>query len=943
MKIKLILNGKKKTFNENPMKSLAKILRESGLLSIRTNCDGEGTCGACSVILNGVKVNSCQVRFGQLSDGDDIFTAEGLAKGRELHPIQRAFLKAGVVQCGHCTPGMMLAVKEMLDNCENPDMEDMKDYLSGNLCRCTGYKQYFDVLKYLKDENPGQPKTFRDDLRIVGKPVEKVDGPRLVKAEPSYVGDMVTPDALIIKVKKSPYPHAFIKDIDTSEAEELEGVELIVTYKNGPSKPYNTAGQGYPEPSPYDFHLVDRTMRYYGDRVAIVAAVSEEIADKAIELIKVEYELLPAVFSPFDAKKPGAVLIQDRDISVDPLPIGQDPKTNRAAHNAGGIGDVEKGLQEADVVVERDYGSHRVQCTPMETHRCFGYIENGRLTLRASTQVPWHLRRIIANILDIKENQIHIIKERVGGGYGSKQDLVIEDIVAWVVWQTGKPAYHEMTREEEFVNSRVRHTMFFRVRAGAKNDGTITALDIREVSDTGPYGNHCLTVPMNACSKSLPLFKCENMRYDVSTYYTNNVISGAYQGYGAPQGSFAIQMAVAELAHKLGIDQLELLRKNMVEKGYHLEILKSLGEGQEGIAQVISSCGLKECLDRGAELIGWDKPLVSDKPYIKKGRGAAIIQQGSGLPGIDSANAEIKMLGDGTFMILMGGTDLGTGLDTLAVKVSSETLCCDFDRFSIISSDTDVTPFDVGAYASSGTYFSGMAVYRAALDMKSKLLEKGAELLKTDLKNVKIEYPGFVTDGTSKLSYAEISAATQCGTGSGQIIAEGNFTTEEAPIPYGAHFAEVSVDTRTGEVVVDKYYAVQECGTPINPELALGQVYGGVVKSIGHCIYEEMKFDNKGKCLNPNFMDYKVPMIRDLPEEFKCELIEVADHLGPYGGKSVSEISTNGAAPAIGIAIYNATGIWMQEWPFTAEYVYKALKENKDVPHLYDFTTGMKK
>lgn len=943
MRTQVRLNGKTRTLESDPMTALSEVLKAEGLLSIRTDCDGTGACGACSVIVNGVKKNSCQVRFGQICEGDDLLTAEGLASGRELHPIQKAFLDAGVVQCGHCTPGMMLAVKEMLDKCPDPTIEDMKDYLSGNMCRCTGYKQYFDVLRILKSQAPEDEKSFRKDLRIVGKKQRKVDGPKLVKAEPAYVADMVTKDALRIKVKKSPYPHAFIKDIDVSEAEALEGVELVVTYKNAPSKPYNTAGQGYPEPSPYDFRLVDRTMRYIGDRVAIVAAVDEKTAEKAIDLIKVEYEILPALFSPFDAKKPGAVLIQDRDISVDPLPIGQDPKTNRAAHNDGGIGDVEKGLKEADFTVTRDYGSSRVHCTPMETHRAFAYMENGRLVLRASTQVPWHLRRIISNILGVKENRIHVIKERVGGGYGSKQDLVMEDIVSWVTWNTGKPSYYEMTREEEFLNCRVRHTMFFRVRVGAKKNGKITAIDIKEVSDTGPYGNHCLTVPMNACSKSLPLFKCENMHYDVSTYYTNNIISGAYQGYGAPQGSFAVQMAVAELAKKLGMDQLDVLRMNMVEKGYHLEILKSLGEGQEGIAQVISSCGLKECLDRGEELIGWKTPLVSDSPYIKKGRGAAIIQQGSGLPGIDSANAEVKMFADGTFLVLMGGTDLGTGLDTLAVKICSEMLCCDFDDISIISSDTDVTPFDVGAYASSGTYFSGMAVYRAALGMKESLLSNAARLMGCDVGKCSLQYPGKVVCGGKSMDYAELAAKTQCGNGVGQLSAKGNFTTEEAPIPYGAHFAEVSVDVRTGEVKVDKYYAIQECGTPINPELALGQVYGGVVKSIGHCIYEEMKFDKSGKCLNPNFMDYKVPMIRDLPENFKCELVEVDDHLGPYGGKSISEISTNGAAPAIGIAIYNAIGIWMQEWPFTAEYVYRAIQRNEDKPLLYDFETGMKK
>lgn len=926
MDMKITLNGRKIVLTVDPLEKFSEVLKRQGLLSIRTNCDGQGYCGACSVIINGVKKNSCQIVAGQVEDGAQVLTVEGLSKGRELHPIQNAFLEAGVVQCGYCTPGMVLAVKELLDHHPDPTVDEMADFLSGNICRCTGYQQYFDVLRILKKQRSQNSPEFREELKIVGKPMQKIDGPRLARAAKSYVGDMVTPDALIIKVLKSPHAHAKIKSIDTSKAMELDGVHLITTHEDAPKQPYNTAGQGYPEPSPYDFRLVDSVMRYVGDRVAIIAADTKEIAEKAMELIEVEYEVLPAVFSPFEARE-GKILVQDRDISVDPLHIGQDPKTNRAAHNSGGIGDMEKGFAEADVIVQRDYGSSKVQCTPMETHRCFGYIENERLVLRASTQVPWHLRRIVAKLLGIRENQVHVIKERVGGGYGAKQDIVMEDIVAWVTWQTGLPSYYEMTREEEFVNTRIRHPMYFTIRVAAKNDGHLTALDILEVSDTGPYGVHCLTVPMNACSKSLPLYKCENMHYDVSTYYTNNVISGAYQGYGAPQGSFALGMALAELAEKLGIDLLEFIRMNMVEKGFMLEILKSLGEGQEGIAQRISSCGLKECLDRGAELIGWDTPLESSEDYIKKGRGVIIIQQGSGLPGIDSANAEIKMMGDGTFMVLMGGTDLGTGLDTLAVKVCAEMLCTDPENFSLLAADTDVTPFDVGAYASSGTYFSGMAVYRAALDMKDRLLTSAAELLKCDKSILSLDFSSRIVGGEREITFKDISAFTQSGSGIGQIISKGNFTTEEAPIPYGAHFAEVSVDMRNGNLTIDKYYAVQECGTPINPELAVGQVYGGVVKSIGHTIFEEMRFDSKGNCLNPNFDEYKLPMIRDLPKEFRCELIQVDDHLGPYGAKSVSEISTNGASAAIGIAIYKATGVWMTQWPFTPECIYEVLKK----------------
>jgi putative selenate reductase molybdopterin-binding subunit len=927
MEITIKLNGKQKTFTTHPDEHVADLLRRHGLLSLRQNCDREGTCGACSIILDGTQVNSCLLLTGQV-DGREILTVEGLTKGRELHPIQEAFLAAGIVQCGHCTPGMILSVYDLLSRKSTPDRADIQDALSGNFCRCTGFEQYFGAIaSLLPGAEKKKTKTFRDDLRLVGKPLPKVDGPRLVKAMPSYVEDMVAPESLIIKILGSPHAHAIIKNISTEKAEALPGVHLVVTHKNGPMIYYNTAGQGYPEPSPYDRRLVDEKVRFVGDRVAIVAAETAEIAEEALSLIEVDYEVLKPVLSPEEAAREGAPLIHKRDTSIDPLHIGQDPEKNIAAHAAGGIGDLEKGFNEADVIIERNYKSSLVQCTPLETHRVFTYMENDRLVIRASTQVPWHLRRIVAKVLGIKENRIHVIKERVGGGFGAKQDIVLEDVAAWVTWHTGKPAFFKMTREEEFITSRLRHPMEFTIRVGAKKDGTLTAIDMKETADTGAYGVHCLTVPMNACSKSLPLMKCDNMRYHVTTYYTNNLIPGAYQGYGAPQGNFALQMALAELAEALNMDQVEFLKKNMVEKGYRLEILKCLGEGQEGIAQNISSCGLKECVERGVELVQWGQKVEHKEPYLKTGKGAVLVMQGSGLPGIDSANAMVKMMGDGTFMLLIGGTDLGTGLDTMAVKVAAETLASDPGDFSLLAADTDTTPFDVGAYASSGTYFSGMAVYRASLAMKEEILKVASEVLKCPAEELKLDYPSTVMGPRGKVTFAEIAHKTQSGAGRGQLIATASFTTDEAPIPYGAHFAQVTVDTRTGKITVDRYIAIQECGTPINPELAVGQVYGGALKSIGHSLYEELLLDKSGKCLNANFLDYKVPMIRDLPGQFKAELIQVDDHLGPYGAKSTSEISTNGAAVALAVAIHNAAGIWIREWPFTAEKIFYALRE----------------
>ncbi|HON44160.1 MAG: molybdopterin-dependent oxidoreductase [Planctomycetes bacterium] len=934
MKIQFTLNGKKCNWEVKPSDKVHNLLRSKGYLSVRVGCDAQGMCGSCAILLNGKLVNSCLLLAPQL-DGKEVSTAEGLADGRKLHVIQTAFLDAGVVQCGYCMGSMMNATKELLSKTLEPTREQIQNALSGIFCRCTGYEQLYQAvdlaakrLRKYTMEGTLHPE-YANHLRWVGKATQKVDGTKLVTFEPAFVEDMVQPNSLHVYLLKSPHAHAYIEEMDISEAESMEGVAYILSYKNAPTTYYSSAGQGYPEPSPYDKRVMDRTVRYVGDRVAAVAAESFEQAKAAAEKIKVQYKILPACLSIAEASKEGAPQVNVREEYCDPLPIGADPTKNIAASTSGGIGDIEKGLEEADVIIENTYITKPVQCTPLEPHICYTYLDNDRLIIRASTQVPWHLRRVIATLLDIPETKVRVIKEKLGGGFGAKQDIVLEDIAAWITWQTGKPVYFRYNRAEEFISSRIRHPMEITIKLGAKKDGTLTAINMEVLADTGAYGAHCLTVPMNACSKTLPLFTCPNIHYNVKVYYTNLPIAGAYQGYGAPQGSFAMQVACAELCNKLNIDLYDFLQKNRVYEGYHLEILKSLGEGQEGIAQKISTCGLEAALKRGYELIEWNKKEVSDDPNIKIGKGAVIIQQGSGLPGIDAANARIDMNLDGTFQLLIGGTDLGTGLDTMAVKIAAECLQVDVSHFAIIAADTDVTPFDVGAYASSGTYFTGSAVFNTAKQMKEKILQAASEYLQEPIQNLSLEFPHKVISTTGKeVQYAQLSAHAHSGVGKGQLTAAAGFTTEEAPIPYGAHFAQVSVNIRTGEIKVDKYYAIQDCGTPINPDLALGQVYGGVMKAIGHSLWEEMKYDENGKCINPNFLDYKVPMFKDIPTDFKVELLPILDDpLGPYGAKSIAEISLNGSAGVLAIAIHDAIGIWIRDWPFTPEKIIQRLKQ----------------
>ncbi|HAP44541.1 MAG: molybdopterin-dependent oxidoreductase Mo/Fe-S-binding subunit [Spirochaetes bacterium GWD1_61_31] len=951
MKTSFILNGRTVAWEVEPAETLLAVLRRKGLVSVRNGCDGEGSCGLCAVLLEGRLVNSCQLLALQV-DGSRVYTVEHYGQDRGLSIVQRALIDAACVQCGYCTPAVVLALHELLERSARPTKAEVRDALSGTLCRCTGYEQFYAAARIaaarLLDPayvEPAGPE-FRPDLVHVGKDRDKVDAAGLARGERAFVEDRVDATACHLLVLPSPHAHAWVKSIDTAAAEAMPGVVSIVTHQNCPDQVYTTAGQGFPEPSPHDQRMFPRKLRYVGDRVAAVLAESLDEARAALAAIKVEYEVLQPVLSIAAAKASGAPIVHHGEVSYvvgnppagssvkgdgrdDPIiyqfPLHADPHRNLAASVADGIGDVEKGFAEADVVIERSYKGNRVQCTPLEPHVVYAKVDGGRLVIHASTQVPWHVRRIVSRVIGISENKVRIIKERVGGGFGAKQDIVVEDLAGWLAWTTGRPVFFRYDRAQEFSASRTRHVMEISVKLGAKQDGRLTAVQMVLDADTGPYGQHCLTVPMNAISKSLPLVLCDNARFEVKSYYTNLSPAGAYQGYGAPKGSFALQTALAELAAELGMDQLDLLEKNRVRSGSTIEILRSLGEGRPGAAVTLGECGLGEMIRRGREAFKWSMPRPAAEPGWKSGQGAVIIQQGSGLPGLDAANAELRLLADGTLLLLSGGADLGTGLDTVTAKAAAEIMGLDMEDVAVISGDTDITPFDKGAYASSGTYFSGNAAVRAAEDLRAKCLAVAAGLLGEPVEDLRLVPRGIVRGKQGEISLAKLAHLSIQGEGHHELCGYGNFKTDHAAFPYGAHFAQVAVNERSGQVVLKRYHAYQDCGTPINPALALGQIYGGVMKAVGHSLYEEMLYDPNGKPLNTGFLDYKIPSVFEVPEDFHIELVPVADEVGPFGGKSVSEISLNGAAPAIAIAIHDAVGVWCREWPFTPERVLKAL------------------
>lgn len=954
-KVVLTVNGKKHSTTCEVNDSLRSVLVRLGYSSVRDSDDREGFAGSDTVIVDDVPVYA-NLMLALQADGTSIRTAEGLGTSRNLNIVQQAMIDAGVVQSAYNAPAAALLLTWLLERVDNPSKTQIDEVLSGIFIRDTGYEHYYLAVKLAVERmQTGSYKSeispsFREDLTYVGKPKSKVDGPQLVAGEPSFVEDRVLPGYHAMVLLRSPYAHAYITKIDTSEALKMDGVVSIITHENCPDVFYMQAGQGNPEPSPHDRRLFNRKVRHVGDRVAAIVAETEEQARAARDAIKVEYEVLKPVLTVEEAMEEGAPLIHNgiveyragapKDLDeynkkADPrdgkviyqFPLHSDIRRNIASAAHGQIGDVEKGFKEADVVVERTYQTSQIQCTPLEPHICYAKIDGGRLVLHASTQVPYHVRRIVAWVCQIPENKIRVIKERVGGGYGSKQDILVEDLVGYATWITGKPVLYRNTREEEFIANSTRHPMRVTVKMGGKKDGTITAVYMDVRANTGPYGNHCLTVPMNACSKTLPLLKVDNMKFDVITYYTNIAPTGAYQGYGAPKGSYALMTCMAELAEQLGVDYYEMAMKNKVEPGYMLEILKGLGEGREGNVVPVGSCGLDEALVKGAEMIGWGKKETSDDPDWKIGKGFAMIQQGSGLPGLDHSNAWAKLLTDGTFQIFSGGADLGTGLDTISAKMISEAFCVPLDKVTVTSGDTDSCTFDTGAYASSGTYFSGGASYKAAQDLKNNLLDEAAYQMQESVEDLVLRAPGEVysTKTGKTLSYAKLSHDALTGTGRGQVMGKASFTTSHNSIPYGAHFAQVAVNVRTGQIKVQKFYALQDAGTPINPELALCQMYGAVLKSIGHTLYEQMILDENGVCLNPTLSDYGVPMISEKPEDFKAVLIDINDEVGPYGAKSISEIATNGAAPAIAIAIHDAVGVWMRNWPFTPEKILKEM------------------
>lgn len=785
---------------------------------------------------------------------------------------------------------------------------------------------------------PVAPLSFErpEKFKQVNHSLEKIDALGLVCGVQKYVQDIDLKDMLHVKVLGSPYAHARIKDIDIKEAEKMPGVVAVYTYKNvytnGLKKvARTTAGQGWPEPSPYDTFLLDEKVRYVGDRVAIVAAETEEIAVEACKKIKVKYEVLEPVFDLEKAMTSKSIIHDEKEACV-PVPIFYDPKHNHCSHVEAHVGDIEKGFKEADVVLERKYYPHYAQHCPIEPHVCISYLEgNDRLVLRSSTQVPFHARRITSQTLGIPIKNIRVIKPRVGGAFGTKQEVLLEDVCGLVTMRTRRPCRYVLTRAEEFMESRTRHPMMVKIKMGCKKDGTMTALSMRIISNTGAYGSHALTVLSNCGSKVLPMYKAENMEFIGDTVYTNLPVGGAYRGYGATQAAFGTESMMDEMAEALGIDPIEFRKMTHIQEGGTSPIFKALGEGREGVDMAIGSCGLDEAIDKGMKLIDWKKKYGNHGTGTKRrGLGMCCLMQGSSIPEVDMGSIFIKMNDDGSFNMLLGATDLGTGSDTVLAQIVAETIGCDLKDIVVYSSDTDMTPFDVGAYASSTTYLTGGAAITTAKKVREQIIAVAALKMGEKVEDITIEKGVCYGKGKKQsVTFEQVCRYAMYENKQFQIGAIGSHISHASPPPFAAHFAEVEVDTETGKVELLNYVAGCDCGTAINPQLAEGQIEGACMNGISFALTEEYMFDENGRMQNNTFGNFKIWTMKDMPK-LQCFLVNTYEPTGPYGAKSVSEININGALPAIANAIYDAVGVRLTHPPFTAERVWKAMQEKKN-------------
>ena len=751
-------------------------------------------------------------------------------------------------------------------------------------------------------------------MKVVNKPLRKKDAMQLVTGQPVYMDDMIPEGCLCVKLLRSPHANAIVESINTAAAMKVPGMERIFTWEDVPQdgRRYTQAGQTYPEASPYDRLVIDRHVRFVGDVVAIVAGEDEKCVEKAMRLIKVKYKVLEPLLD-FTKAKDNPILVHPEDNWESLSPVGADNKRNLCAHDECGNGDIDAVLADCDIVIDHVYHTRACQQAMMETFRTYCSIDPyGRLNVLSSTQIVFHTRRIIANALHIPKSMIRVTKPRIGGGFGAKQTSVCEVYPAFVTWKTKKPSKIIFSRYESQIASSPRHEMELHVRLGATKDGIVRGIDLYTLSNTGAYGEHGPTTVGLSGHKSIPLYgKAEAFRFVSDVVYTNHMSSGAYRGYGASQGLFAVESAVNELADKLGIDPFVIRQRNIVREG---DVMPAY------YGQVNTSCALDRCLQAVHDNIGWDEKYpVRDMGNGKvRSVGMCMAMQGSGITSVDVGSASLKINDDGFYTLSIGAADMGTGCDTILAQIAAEVLDCPLDNVTVLGADTDSSPYDSGSYASSTTYVTGKAVEQCAEQLKQKICQVGAGLLGLDERAVVFAGDAVTSeDGTQRATLAQIAAASQCGSNTA-LEAVVTHSSEISPPPFMVGAAEVEVDLETGEAQVIRYEAAVDCGTPVNPNLARVQAEGGILQGIGMALTENVTYDDRGMPQENSLMQYKIPARNDIGH-IHVVFENSYEGTGPFGAKSIGEVVINTPLPAVADAIYHATHKRFYELPITRE------------------------
>jgi CO/xanthine dehydrogenase Mo-binding subunit/aerobic-type carbon monoxide dehydrogenase small subunit (CoxS/CutS family) len=880
------INGAEHADEPRPGQCLRTFLRDRGCFGVKKGCD-TGDCGACTVHVDGRPVHSCLYPAFR-AQGREVTTIEGLAPPDGLHPVQQSFLEAQGFQCGFCTAGMIMTTAALSER----QRADLPRSLKGNLCRCTGYRAIADAIdgvRTVEDPAPGA---------AVGSSLAAPAGPQVVTGSARYTFDLAMPGMLHLKVLRSPHAHARIVSIDATTALAVEGVRAVLTHEDSPARHFSTAQHEHATEDPADTLVLDEVVRFAGQRVAAVVADTEAAAEEGCRRLDVRYEALPAVLDPEAAMAEGAPLVHgDKDSSHR---IAR-PQDNVAGEMHAGIGDVPAGFAGADEVYEATFRTPRAQHASLETHGALGWLDgDGRLTLRSSTQTPFLTRRALAVLYDLPEEKVRVLTGRVGGGFGGKQEMLCEDLVALAVLRTGRPVKWEFTRAEQFTSATTRHPFTVWMRAGARRDGTLTAMELRVVSDTGAYGNHGPAVMYHGCHESLAVYRCENKRVDAYAVYTNTVPAGAFRGYGLGQVSFAVESVLDELARRLGIDPVTMRERNIIRAGERL-----MAPGEHADDLVIASYGLDQCLAHIRAAAA--RPDPAPAGWLT-GAGMAVTMIAAGPPGGHYADAVATLLSDGRFDIAIGSAEFGNGSTTVFAQIAADELGTTVDRITVRQSDTDLVAHDTGAFASTGVVVAGRAVLHAARGLRAQILSaSGGTTLLVDA----------VEDGpTLKELAARVDRV---------LTATGHWGGSPRSVAFNAQWFRIAVDPRTGEMRILRSVHSADAGTVMNPLQCRGQVEGGVAQALGAALAEHVDIDSAGEVTTAGFRQYHLPTFADVPRT-EVLFADTDDAIGPLGAKSMSESPFNPVAPAIANALRDATGVRFTEPPFTRDRIWQRLQ-----------------